>query len=99
MSCLLAADLATNTATAVDDLTATLGLHASTESDRAASFDVADSSWVVNGHVCISKKPDRLDGSGSDCRPCHSKGLARDDQALDNLSQPLEFGLEIVHTT
>ncbi len=54
MSCLLAADLATNTATAVDDLTATLGLHASTESDRAASFDVADSSWVVHCHRQIS---------------------------------------------
>lgn len=49
-ACLLAADLATNTATAVDDLAATPGLHAGTESDRAASFDVADSSWVVNGH-------------------------------------------------
>lgn len=48
--CLLAADLAANTATAVDDLAATPGLHASTESDRAASFDVANSSWVVNGH-------------------------------------------------
>ncbi len=51
---LLAADLATDATTTIDDLAAALGSHAGTETDRTASFDVADSSWVVHCHRQIS---------------------------------------------
>lgn len=51
---LLAVHFATDATTAVDDLAATLGLHASAETDRTAAFDVADSSWVVHCHGQIS---------------------------------------------
>lgn len=96
---LLAADLAADAATTVDDLAATLGTHAGTETYSAAAFDVTNSSWVVNGHRQISKIPDHLWDSGSDCSPCHSKGLARIDEALDNLNPSLDFGAQIDHTT
>lgn len=96
---LLAADLATDAATTIDDLAATLRTHAGTETYCAAAFDVANSSWVVNGHRQISKIPNHLCDSGSDCSPCHSKGLARINEALDNLKASLDFTAQIDHTT
>ena len=50
VGCLLAADLAADAATPVDDLATALGPHAGTEANSTAAFDVADSSWVVYCH-------------------------------------------------
>jgi hypothetical protein len=70
---LLAANLATDAATTVDDLTTTLGPHACTETDSTAALDVADSSWVVHCHIVkspfIVTPGTKPSDSGSDCRP------------------------------
>ena len=95
---LFTADFAADAATAVEDLSATFGPHAGTETDGAAAFDVADSSWVVYGHRQISKKPTRQSESGSDCSPCHSKGLATIQEWNHNLESWLEIELKIGHT-
>lgn len=54
---LLAADLAADATTTIEDLATALGPHAGTEANSTAAFDVADSSWVVYCHRQISINP------------------------------------------